>query len=115
VDLCLSIQSLIDLAQAIKRLYINMIDLEHEGHLGSVDAVQRFPTEVALSEYTKKTGNFYERGLVPEESLLRFLLRQILNPRPEKAGKDRTGNHKRKGGKQKGIASNQSEKRCGWS
>lgn len=94
---------LIDLAQAIKRLYINIVDLEHEGHKGNVNTVQKFPSEVALSEYTLRTKKIYRRNLVPKGSLLELLLRHILSPQPKKAGKDRTGSHKKKPGKQKGA------------
>ena len=104
---------LIDLAQAIKRLYINMVDLEHEGHQGKVDTVQQFPSEVTLNEYTRITGRFYQKDLVPRKSLLKFLQRHILDSQPEKTDKDRVSNHKKKGEKQKGVESDQLQKRRG--
>jgi len=57
--------------QAIKRIYVNLVDLEHIGHQGNEEVVQRFPTEVALSEYTKGSGKIYKRKLVPPGSLLK--------------------------------------------
>ena len=89
-----------------------MVDLEHEGHRGSVGAVQRFPTEVALSEYTIEMRKIYPRARVPKKSLLEFLLRHILNPRPRRRERVVRG-HKKKSRKQKGVESIQSEKRCG--
>jgi hypothetical protein len=70
--------------QAIKRIYVNLVDLEHAGHHGNIEVVRPFPTEVALSEYTKSSEKFYWRDSVPRGSLLKLLLRHIWNPRPEK-------------------------------
>jgi hypothetical protein len=88
-----------------------MVDLEHEGRKGNGDTVQQLPTEVALREYTRRTEKFYKRAFVPDNSLLKYLLRHILDPRPEKADKVRMRNHKKKGGKQEGVALNASKKR----
>jgi len=49
------------LTQAIKQLYTNMVDLEHEGHLGNVDSVPRFTNGVALRKYSQGTGRFTRR------------------------------------------------------
>lgn len=70
--------------QAIKRIYVNLVDLEEAGHKGDAE-VRQFPTEVALSEYTKDTKKIYKRKLVHNGSLLELLLRHIWDPQPEKA------------------------------
>ena len=70
--------------QAIKRIYVNLIDLEHAGHKGNAEVVQKFPTEVELSEYTKHSKKIYWRDFVHRGSLLELLLRHIWFPRPEK-------------------------------
>ena len=80
--------------QAIKRIYVNLVDLEHAGHQGGAEVVRKFPTEVALSEYTKDTGKIYKWKLVPRHSLLELLLRRIWDPQPEKVETNR--NRKRK-------------------
>ena len=80
--------------QAIKSIYVNLIDLEHAGRKGDGELVQQFPTEVALSDYTKESTKFYDRGSVDPGSLLELLLRRILDPQPEKVEASR--NRKRK-------------------
>ena len=70
--------------QAIKLIYVNLVDLEHAGHKGNAEGVQQFSTEVALSKYTLNSGKIYRRDLVPPGSLLRLLLRRIWDPQPEK-------------------------------
>ena len=82
-----------------------MVDLEHEGHLGNVDGVQRFPNEAALKGYSQRTGRLYQRASVPGKSLLKSLQRNLPDPRPEQTHMD---NRKKKGGKQGGGVSNQS-------
>ena len=77
--------------QAIKRIYVNLIDLEHAGHKGNAEVVQKFPTEVELSEYTKNSRKIYRRNLVPDGSLLELLLRHILDPQPGKVETSRNG------------------------
>ena len=76
--------NLIQLVQAIKRIYVNLVDLEHAGLKGNAEDVQQFPTEVALSEYTKESRKIYWRDEVPPGSLLELLLRHIWDPQPEK-------------------------------
>ena len=103
---------LIDLSQAIKGLYINLVDLEHEGHRGNVGTVQQFQSEVALSEYTLGTKKVFNRRRVPKRSLLKLLLRNILYPQSKKAGKIEwatIGRNLR--GKQNDVKSKQLEKR----
>jgi hypothetical protein len=88
--------SLIKFVQAIQRIYVNLIDLEHAGHQGNAEVVRQFPTEVALSEYTKDNGKIYRRSLVPPGSLLELLLRHIWDPQPEKVETSRNRNHKKR-------------------
>ena len=88
--------------QAIKRLKVNEVDLEHEGHLGNVGTVPRFPTMVALSEYSRRTGRSYRKDLVPCKSLLKILQRHILDPQPEQAENMRMDDTRRKMERRKG-------------
>ena len=105
---------LIDLSQLIKGLYINLVDLEHEGYRGNVGTVQQFPSEVALSEYTQRTGKFYPREAVPERSLLKSLLRHILSPQLKQVGKITQATTRRNlHGRQNDVESKQLEKRSG--
>ncbi len=76
--------SLIQLVYAIKRIYVNLVDLEHAGRKGDAEVVRQFPTEFALSEYTKESGKIYKSKLVPPGSLLELLLRRIWDPQPER-------------------------------
>ena len=87
--------NLIQLVQAIKRIYVNLVDLEHAGR---AEDVQQFPTEVALSEYTKESGKIYWRDEVPPGSLLELLLRHIWDPQPEKVDASRSREHKQSTG-----------------
>ena len=50
------------------------------------DVVTVFPTVQALSTYTKDTGKYFPRDDVEAGSLLRYLLRQILNPPTDGSG-----------------------------
>lgn len=88
--------NLIQPVQAIKRIYVNMVDLEQAGHQGKGEVVQRFPTEVALSQYTIVSRKIYWREWVPPKSLLELLLRHIKDPQPEKAEAGRIRKHKKK-------------------
>ena len=64
------------------------MDLEHGGHLGNGDNMPRFSNEVALKEYSQKTGRVYRKDLVPGKSLLRSLQRHCPDSRPEQARMD---------------------------
>jgi len=87
--------NLIQFVQAIQLIYVNLVDLERAGHKGDVEVVQQFPTEVALSEYTKETRKIYPRKMVPCGSLLELLLRHIWDPQPEKVETSRNRNRNR--------------------
>ena len=50
------------------------------------DIVTVFPTVQALSTYTKDTGKYFPRDHIAAGSLLRYLLRQILNPQMDGSG-----------------------------
>ena len=57
-------------------LYVNTVDLEHEGHLGNVANVPWFPNEVKLGEYSRRKGRLYRKDSVPQKSLLKLLQRR---------------------------------------
>ena len=44
------------------------------------ETAEIFPTEAALSGYTKSHGKFFPRDNAHAGNLLKFLLRQIMNP-----------------------------------
>ena len=48
----------------------------------------RFSNEVALREYSQRTGRFYRKDLVPGKSLLRLLQRHCPDSRSEQAQMD---------------------------
>ena len=85
--------------QAIKQLYINLVDLEHEGHLGNAAPVLRFSSEAMLREYSRRTGRRYKKDLVPRRSLLELLQHHLLDSGPEEA-ENPIDSRKKKGGKQ---------------
>ncbi|TFK93886.1 hypothetical protein K466DRAFT_580523 [Polyporus arcularius HHB13444] len=68
--------------RAVVTSHINICDLLDAPFLGT--APTRFPTEVALSVYTRSFGKIFPRDEVEAGSLLEYLLRHILNPRPER-------------------------------
>ncbi|OAX40311.1 hypothetical protein K503DRAFT_781515 [Rhizopogon vinicolor AM-OR11-026] len=82
--------------KAVKKTHVNIVDLIDTKTTGELVTV--FVSELKLSEYTKQTGKFFPRDNVYAGSLLRYLLRRIMKPRPEVAfGKKtqsrRTGRH----------------------
>ncbi|TFK21860.1 hypothetical protein FA15DRAFT_706874 [Coprinopsis marcescibilis] len=66
--------------EAVKATHVNLVDLT-QGADGRDVVI--FPTEVALSNYTKETGRFFPRDHLEAGDLLRNLLRRIMNPRSE--------------------------------
>ncbi|KAI0700166.1 hypothetical protein BC835DRAFT_1266723 [Cytidiella melzeri] len=90
--------------QAIQGIYVNICDLvdEPQTHVPPM----LFPTELALSEYTKRTGKYYPRENIHTGDLMRFLLRQIMNPslsegRTTRHGRGRAGASRRTRGRGK--------------
>ncbi|KAI0721858.1 hypothetical protein C8T65DRAFT_169985 [Cerioporus squamosus] len=79
--------------RAVVTSYINICDLLDAPFLGT--APTRFPTEVALSTYTQAHRKFFPRSGVEAGSLLGYLLRHIMHPRPEREIK-REGKGRRK-------------------
>ncbi|OJA12933.1 hypothetical protein AZE42_09300 [Rhizopogon vesiculosus] len=74
--------------KAVKKTYVNIVDLIDTNMTG--EPVTVFASELKLSEYTKQTGKFFPRDNIYAGSLLRYLLRCIMNPRPEFASKRKT-------------------------
>jgi len=73
--------------------HVNIVDLTDTATTGKT--VVLFDSEAQLSEYTKATGKFYPLDEAHAGGLLRFLLRQILNPhlshRGQRGGRPRRG------------------------
>jgi len=72
----------------IEGIYVNLVDLVDfaNGAYGK-KVVSLFPTEMALSKYTKASGKYFPRENVHAGGLLRYLLRHIINPRADSEGK----------------------------
>jgi hypothetical protein len=72
-------------AQSAYWAYVNLVDLVDTLRTGT--PVERFPSEIALSEYTIKTGKYF-----PAEAayggFLKCLLRNIMNPRTEETRRE---------------------------
>ena len=64
--------------QAFKDTHVNLVDLTQ-----AVDGrtVEIFPSEMALSQYTKSNDLFFPRGGLEDGNLLKSLRRQIMQPR----------------------------------
>ncbi|RDB30243.1 hypothetical protein Hypma_007080 [Hypsizygus marmoreus] len=60
--------------EAVRGTYVNLVDLVDQRH------IELFSDEQALSEYTKEEGKFFPKENAKAGGLLRYLLRQILNP-----------------------------------
>ena len=65
--------------QAVRNTHVNLVDLVDL--VGTQETAQTFPTEVALSEYTRSTENYFPKENAYAGNLLRFLLRRILHPK----------------------------------
>ena len=67
--------------------HVNLVDLL--SHKSTGERIHKFPSEVALSEYTIRTEKYFPRNDANAGSLLERLLRNILNPslgRGERSG-----------------------------
>ena len=62
---------------------MNLVDLV-DGFENPEEPITIFNTVKALSEYTIRTGKYFPRDNVHAGSLLKYLLRQILNPPSER-------------------------------
>ncbi|KAG0705581.1 hypothetical protein DFH29DRAFT_267646 [Suillus ampliporus] len=80
--------------EAVKATYVNIVDLVDTKVTG--EPVMVFVSEVGLSEYTKRTGKFFPRENAYAGGLLKYLLRQIMDPRPEqvRSGRKTRNRHK---------------------
>ena len=67
------------------------------------DIVTVFPSVQALSEYTTGTGKYFPRNHISAGSLLRYLLRQILNPAMDGSGTRGRGARRRGRGRGRGT------------
>jgi hypothetical protein len=56
------------------------------------EEVRIFPTVVALSEYTMGNGKYFPRDNAHAGNLLKYLLRQIINPQKRGRGRGRGRN-----------------------
>ncbi|KAH7884267.1 hypothetical protein F5I97DRAFT_1811764 [Phlebopus sp. FC_14] len=69
---------------AVRNAHINLVDLIDKTNAGT--RVNIFPSEMALSQYTKSTGKFFPLDLAHAGGLLKYLLRHIMSPRRGEAG-----------------------------
>lgn len=70
-----------DGSQVIERTHVNLVDLlTSQGP----QEVRKFPSEIALSRYTKATKRIFPSNHLEAGSLLRTLLRQIMHPRADR-------------------------------
>ena len=69
--------------QAVVGSFVNICDLLDAPLLGQLP--ERFEFELELAKYTRNTGKYFPRGHVRAGSLLKFLLRRIINPRVKQA------------------------------
>jgi len=74
--------------EAVKHTHVNIVDLIDTKT--TEEPVKIFVSEMELSEYTKGTGKFFPRDNAYAGGLLRYLLRHIMNPRPEVVSSQRT-------------------------
>ncbi|OJA12927.1 hypothetical protein AZE42_09298 [Rhizopogon vesiculosus] len=74
--------------KAVKKTHVNIVDLIDTKMTG--EPVTVFASELKLSEYTKQTGKIFPRDNAYAGGLLRYLLRRIMNPRPEVASGRKT-------------------------
>ncbi|EIW62098.1 uncharacterized protein TRAVEDRAFT_117909, partial [Trametes versicolor FP-101664 SS1] len=81
----------------VKATHVNLVDFIEAPLLG--ESIETFTSELALSEYTKRTMKYFPRYDVNSGSLLQFLLRQIKNPSMYRRGADST-----RGGRARGRA-----------
>ncbi|TDL15743.1 hypothetical protein BD410DRAFT_902445 [Rickenella mellea] len=63
---------------AVQHTHVNIVDLIDTHR--TAKRVKVFPSERALSDYTKKTKKFFPKENIYAGGLLRHLLRQIMNP-----------------------------------
>ncbi|TBU30263.1 hypothetical protein BD311DRAFT_755085 [Dichomitus squalens] len=75
--------------KTIASLHVNMVDFIDRDN--PEQPVERFKNEKELSAYTMRTGRYYHRKLVHDGTLLKCLLRHILNPEASKSRKGRPG------------------------
>ncbi|KAG1728065.1 uncharacterized protein EDB91DRAFT_1350209 [Suillus paluster] len=80
--------------EAVKATYVNIVDLIDTGV--TEGAVTVFVSEVELSEYTKRTGKIFPRDNVHAGGLLKYLLRRIMNPRPERVSGRKTQSRRKR-------------------
>ncbi|KAJ8595549.1 hypothetical protein M405DRAFT_929464 [Rhizopogon salebrosus TDB-379] len=67
--------------EAVKNTHVNIVDLLDTKT--TEKPVKIFVSEMELSEYTKRMGKFFPRDNAYAGGLLKYLLRHIINPRPE--------------------------------
>jgi len=65
--------------QAVERTHVNLVDLVDT--FGTRRKVTIFSTVLALSKYTVNQEKFFPRNNAKAENLLKYLLRQIMNPK----------------------------------
>ena len=75
---------------------MNLVDLV-DGFENPNRTITKFPSVKALSDYTINTGKYFPRANVHAGDLLKYLLRQILNPSSERHWQRHSRGGKRRG------------------
>lgn len=73
--------------QIVKNTHVNLVDLVDTRSTGQ--SVKVFKSVEALREYTIESGNYFPSENAHAGGVLKFLLRQILNPSPSGRGRGR--------------------------
>ncbi|KAI0040134.1 hypothetical protein FA95DRAFT_1503283 [Auriscalpium vulgare] len=69
--------------EAILTVHVNLVDLVNFGTYHRRETVEIFPSELALSEYSKREDKIFPRDEAKAGGILRYLLRHINNPPAE--------------------------------
>lgn len=67
--------------KAVSDVHVNLVDLVEVGFVSDrANSLKIFETEAALAEYTIRTQQYFPKEDAKAGGLLKFLLRQILDP-----------------------------------
>jgi hypothetical protein len=73
----------------VKRAHVNIVDLVDTPNTGQ--RVKVFDSVQQLSAYTKDSGKYFPKENAYAGGVLKFLLREILNPPAARTGRTRGG------------------------
>ncbi|KAF8879697.1 hypothetical protein BD779DRAFT_1122640 [Infundibulicybe gibba] len=70
--------------EAVRATHVNLVDLVELPRRDAGEKVQKYSSVQELSDYTKNTGKYFPKENAHAGGVLKFLLRQILNPSAER-------------------------------